>query len=317
MCKEILVICPERPDWGLVSKAAELAACFQGEVHVLAFRKESAREAFSYGADRADVLFLGEDFMDDSILARWLRGKICGEWRTGIILAPATIRMRGMMPMLANMLEAGLTADCTELALDGDGRLLQTRPAFGNSLLACIQSIGARQMATVRPGIYRGRKYDKAEGIIRENRLEDTDDRIRQISFEKLSEECSLWQADLILAGGAGIGSKEGFSWLARVAERLGAALGATRMAVNLGYAPYRCQVGQTGIAVHPEIYIAAGISGAVQHLAGIMGAEKIIAVNKDAHAPIFDYADYGIVADWREVMEEMEEILTKGGYPG
>ena len=134
---------------------------------------------------------------------------------------------------------------------------------------------------------------------------------IQCISYTKFSSGKPLPQAKIIIAGGMGVGSKKGFEKLARLAASLGASLGASRAAVDAGFAPYRCQVGMTGVTVHPKLYIAVGISGAVHHLAGMSGSEKVIAINTNPQAPIFDYADYGIIGPWETVVDKLMEGKT------
>ena len=162
-------------------------------------------------------------------------------------------------------------------------------------------------MATVRPGLFRPAENPRAPEVIREH-YAPLEPRVRQTAFTPYAEGLPLTQADVIFAAGLGIGSKEGFQKLQRIAERFGAAVGASRAAVDAGFAPYRCQIGLTGVTVCPKLYIAVGISGAVQHLAGMSGAERIVAVNPDPKAPIFDYADYGVVAPWNEVFDAWED---------
>lgn len=309
MKRELLVLCPGKPDWGLLSKAAELALADHRKVHFLTDSQENAEQSFAYGADMADWFFDKENLSDDYLLASWLRAQIEKKWKPEIILAPATIRMRAVMPILAGMLDAGLTADCTDLTLQEDGRLLQIRPAFGNNLMAQIQTISDIQMATIRPGIFLEKKYDRPTGTVRKYEITGCAS-VTQLEFSKFEETSPLNQAEIIFAGGMGVGSKEGFAFLGKVAAKVGASLGASRMAVDAGFAPYSCQIGQTGVTVHPRIYVAVGISGAVQHLAGMSGSEKIIAINSDPKAPIFDYADYGIVGDWQEIMSLFLEKL-------
>ena len=299
MSQEILVLCPFGLDAGLLSKAAEL---LPGRVRALVPAREQA-EAALYGANIIHTLNCGE-IVDEAALADLLAEKL-KLWGSSIVLAPATIRMRNLMPMLAWNLDAGLTADCTALEMAGSD-LVQTRPAFGNSLMASIRSLSRIQMATVRPGLFRpaARPNPKAEIIpeschIREQRL-------RHVAFQPFSQGKPLSQAGIIVAGGMGVGSKEGFRKLSVLAEKLGAGLAASRSAVDAGFAPYRCQVGMTGVTVCPRLYIAVGISGAVQHLAGMSGSEKIVAINSDPKAPIFGYADYGIVGDWETVIDQL-----------
>ena len=296
---KILVLCPFRLDAGLLGKAVSLS---DAPVRVLVKAGEE-QAAARYGA--GIVHALAGEIEDEADFALWLAEKI-KTWNCDVILAPAEIRLRSVMPTLARHLRAGLTADCTALSVQ-NGRLLQTRPAFGNSLIADIIGTSRIQMATVRPGIFRPAEKPGSPGIIREHYTPLTL-RVRQTAFTPYSEGRPLSQADVIFAAGLGIGSKEGFQRLRQIAERCGAAVGASRAAVDAGFAPYRCQIGLTGVTVCPKLYIAVGISGAVQHLAGMSGAEKIVAINSDPKAPIFDYADCGVVAPWNEVFDTWED---------
>ena len=300
----MLVLCPFGLDTGLLSKAVLLAK--DSPVRVLCPHPEGEMAA-QYGA--ALIHTLPADFAceDDLALARWLSRQII-RWESRMVLAPATVRMRGTMPILAQLLNSGLTADCTDLALDGQG-LIQTRPAFGNSLMADIRTTSPIQLATVRPGTFPA----VSAPCIRPQYTEETPDisaNVKLISFAPFDGGIPLNQAKIVLAGGLGIGSAEGFARLEALAQRLGAAVAASRSAVDAGYAPYRCQVGMTGATVCPDLYIAVGISGAVQHLAGMSGAGTVIAINTDPKAPIFDYADYGIVGDWESVIHHITEVL-------
>lgn len=303
MSQEILVLCPFGVDAGLLSKAAELC----GKVRALVPQGEQ-EVAARYGA--AYIHLLNEKkIADEAAFADFLAEKI-EQWGSKIILAPATIQMRNLMPILAWKLNAGLTADCTALEMCGDD-LIQTRPAFGNSLMATIKSLSEIQMATVRPGTYRAEPRPVAGAEVVLEAYTGTE-AVKEVSFEGFSQGKPLSQAEIIVAGGMGVGSKEGFRKLEQLAEKLGAGLGASRTAVDAGWAPFRCQVGMTGVTVCPKLYIAVGISGAVQHLAGMSGSGKIIAINSDPKAPIFDYADYGIVGDWESVIDGLlkEEFL-------
>lgn len=296
--KEILVLCPQGVDAGLLSKACELSG---GNLRVLAPVGEE-RCAAGYGAKYIHTIPITPP--DEAAFAGWLAEKI-QSWGSTIVLAPATIAMRNIMPMLAWKLNAGLTADCTALEMAGED-LLQTRPAFGNSLMASIRSLSPIQMATVRPGTFRPveRKAEAPE-VIPESGPAETG-KVRELSFTEFAGGKPLSQADVIIAGGMGVGSKEGFEKLAKLASKLGAGLAASRSAVDAGYAPFRCQVGMTGVTVCPRLYIAVGISGAVQHLAGMSGSEKVIAINSDPKAPIFGYADYGYVGDWETIIDRL-----------
>ena len=295
---EMLVLCPFEIDRGLLSKAAQLSG---GNLWALV-PEGAAKTAAEYGV--AHILELqSPEIGDESAFSAFLAEKI-RLWGSRIILAPATVRMRNIMPMLAWQLDAGLTADCTALRLEED-QLIQTRPAFGNSLMADIRSLSEIQMATVRLGTFRP-EARKSDATLVETITYVPTERVKLRSFGSFTEGMPLSQADIIVAGGMGVGSKAGFEKLEALARKLGAGLGASRTAVDAGFAPYRCQVGMTGITVCPKLYIAVGISGAVQHLAGMSGSGKIIAINSDPKAPIFDYADYGIVGDWEAVVDKL-----------
>lgn len=296
--KEILVLCPFQLDCGLLSMASRLSG---GNLRALV-PAGTAETAAAYGAGRIVQCQVSE-VADEGALAALLAEAI-RSWGSRILLAPATVQMRSIMPMLAWHLQAGLTADCTALRLEGD-RLIQTRPAFGNSLMADIRSVSDIQMATVRPGAFRPEVRKIDHPVVQTLSLAPAE-RVRLLSFQRFAEGTPLSQAEVIVAGGMGIGSREGFQKLAALAEKLGAGLGASRTAVDAGFAPHRCQVGMTGVTVCPKLYLAVGISGAVQHLAGMSGSGKIIAINSDPKAPIFDYADYGIVGDWEAIVDKL-----------
>lgn len=285
--QELLLIQGTRPDMGLQRKAAQLAETGKLQLRILSVAKAEAATA------------------DDSAIAK---GLVAETNNARVILAPATVRLRCIMPMLAYRLQAGLTADCTGLEITETGQLLQTRPAFGNSLMATIETLSAVQMATVRPGTFPA--DPKGEYPQTEEWEACFSDAVKCIEQQRQAGDQGITQAKIIVSGGAGIGSKEGFDKLKAFAHKIGAALGASRNAVDLGYAPYSAQVGITGATVSPRLYIAVGISGAVQHLAGMSGAETVIAINQDPKAPIFQYADYGIVGDWETIINQLEELL-------
>ncbi len=290
---EIFVLCPFGIEKGLISEAAKM-----GDVRVLVPEKDR-EDAILYGAKY--IHLLKGEIVDEGDFAAFLAERILS-LGSRIVLSPATVQMRNVMPYLASLLKAGLTADCTALSLQGED-VLQTRPAFGNSLMATIRTLSKIQMATVRPGTFRPEEKPFLNREIFTEIYIPKKERLLIKEFTSFSEKKPLTEARIIVAGGQGIGSKEGFLKLSEFAEKIGAALGASRTAVDNGFLPYHCQVGMTGITVSPKIYIAVGISGAVQHLAGMAGSEKVIAINSDPKAPIFDYADYGFVGDWREII--------------
>jgi len=301
----IAVICPFGLDGGLVSAAVGLKA---GAVRVL-LPASRAAEAAQLGATHIHTLPAKTTVSDEGAFAQWLWEKL-SLWGDTIVLAPATVRLKNIIPMVAWKLQAGLTADCTALSVE-EGALLQTRPAFGNHIMATVRTQSPIQMATVRPGTFRPILRPAEAPRFYPETFTDPGDRVTVTELSGLSDAAPLGQAEIIIAGGAGIGSAEGFQKLSALAEKLGASVAASRSAVDAGFAPYRCQVGITGITVSPKVYVAVGISGAVQHLAGMSGAGTVIAINRDPKAPIFDYADYGIVGDWETVIEKvLEELL-------
>lgn len=305
MMAQFLVLCPFELDAGLLTKAVELAG--DTPVRVLVPEGEADRAA-QWGAEQIHILPPDFSPADEAAFATWLAQKI-PQWGSTVVLAPATVQMRGVMPLLAAALDAGLTADCTALAMEED-RLIQTRPAFGNSLMADIRTESPVQLATVRPGTFRPMPRPAKQPVVTPE-APTPGTRVKQLEFLPFTQGTPLSQASVIVAGGLGIGSQEGFEKLARLAEKLGGAVAASRSAVDAGFAPYRCQVGITGVTVCPKVYIAVGISGAVQHLSGMSGAETVIAINSDPKAPIFDYADYGIVGDWEAVIDQVLEELS------
>lgn len=234
-----------------------------------------------------------------------------------IILAAATAEGRVLMPSVAARLGTGLTADCTGLDIDPDGNLLQTRPAIGGNIMASIKTPFHRpQMATVRPHSTPQAPRDgsrRGEVTLLPLKRELIDDRAKIISFRSGGEgETDLQSARVIVAGGRGMKKKESFRLLEETAEILGGTFGASRDAVDRGWVEYPRQVGLSGKTVVPKLYIAAGISGAIQHLAGMKTSETIVAINRDPDAQIFKAADFGIVGDLFEILPFLNERLRK-----
>jgi len=234
--------------------------------------------------------------------------RIINEHKPSIVLAGATPVGRSFIPRVAAKLRTGLTADCTSLEIDRETKhLLQVRPAFGGNIMATILCPNYRpQMATVRPRVMKKGEYnaDRTGEIIHVS-LDDIKSRTKVIEFVKEVSEVSvnLHEAEIIVAAGRGIGGEKGYKLLQELAEALGGSVGASRAAVDEGWVPYSHQVGQTGKTVNPKIYIACGISGAVQHLVGMQSSDIIIAINKNPEAPIFNVATYGIVGDLFEII--------------
>ena len=231
--------------------------------------------------------------------------------KPGILFIGATFIGRDLGPRVAARLETGLTADCTSLDVDiTNGNLLATRPAFGGNLMATIVCPDHRpQMATVRPGVFEKLEEEEKEGGVEEIpvNLSFEDIRTKVLEIVKENKEIvDISEANFIVAGGRGMGSQENFKLLYELAEALGGVVAASRAAVDKGWLDKAYQVGQTGKTVRPNIYIACGISGAIQHVAGMQDSDLIIAVNKDESAPIMKIADYGIVGDIVKVIPQM-----------
>ena len=242
--------------------------------------------------------------------------ELANERKPGILFIGATFIGRDLGPRVAARLSTGLTADCTSLAVDvTNGDLLATRPAFGGNLMATIACPDHRpQMATVRPGVF-SKVNEKRENFNIENvsvSLESTDIRTTVLEVVKANKDIvDIGEAKVIVAGGRGVGSKENFALLQQLADILGGVVGASRGAVDKGWIERDYQVGQTGKTVRPTIYIACGISGAIQHVAGMQESDMIIAINKDETASIMKVADYAIVGDINKVLPEMINKLN------
>ncbi|MHA2037903.1 MAG: FAD-binding protein [Promethearchaeota archaeon] len=243
--------------------------------------------------------------------------ELINENKPEIILIGATPTGRDFAPRIAKRLNAGLTADCTGLDIEEITRnLLQTRPTFGGTLMATIRTPNSRpQMATVRPGIFVSPEENEKKVNIRKIdftfKEKDLVTKIVKV-IEKEKSSVNLEDAEIIVAGGRGVGSKQNFKIIEELAEVLGAELGGSRVTVELGWLDQNRQIGQTGKTVSPKLYIACGISGAIQHLVGMQTAEIIVAINKDRTAPIFNVAHYGIVGDLEEIVPLLIEVLKK-----
>lgn len=247
---------------------------------------------------------------------------ITRELKPEIFLAGATTTGRSFMSGVAINLYTGLTADCTGLEIGEDGLLHQTRPAYGGNIMATILCKYTRpQMATVRHKVFPTsckRAQGSAEIINLTPKPNLFSSRSKVIEFiEQVGERVNIVDADIIVSGGRGLGAPENFSIIRELADELGAAVGASRAAVDAGWIPYAHQVGQTGKTVCPKIYIACGISGAVQHQVGMRSSDVIIAINKDPSAPIFSIADHGFVGDALEVVPALtRKIRAMRGAP-
>ncbi|MHB8142817.1 MAG: electron transfer flavoprotein subunit alpha/FixB family protein [Thermoleophilia bacterium] len=302
--------------WELIGEArarAEALGVRAAAVILGAGAPELARQAFSYGAAAA---YTGSDpalepFITDPHCQALV--DLARAHQPQIILLGATTRGRDLASAAATELETGLTADCTHLEIDeAKGLLKQTRPAFGGNVMATIITPNHRpQIATVRPGVFPlPEAAAEAGGEIIESRpaITAAAAAVRQLQFLPNPGEESIMGAHVIVAGGRGMRSAHNFALLEKLATELGGTVAASRAAVDAGWISQRRQVGQTGQTVRPLLYIAVGISGAVQHLAGIQESDVIVAINSDPDAPIFDVADYGIVGDLFEIVPALIE---------
>ncbi|OAA32521.1 electron transfer flavoprotein subunit alpha [Kosmotoga arenicorallina S304] len=239
---------------------------------------------------------------------------IAEKFNPEIILAPATTTGRTIMPALAASLKTGLTADCTGLDIDNDGNLLQTRPAIGGNIMATIKTPNHRpQMATIRPKTFNPltEKYSKTAIYHEIIPILDISDKTKLIEFKEISEDQkSIQDSEVVFSGGKGLRKPENLEILKDLAKLVGGAVGASRPLVDSKWIGHENQVGLSGHTVKPKIYIAAGISGAVQHVAGMQTSDIIIAINKDVNAPIFDYSDIGLVGDAAEILEMLHRAL-------
>ncbi len=317
---KILVIAEQRGSilkkvaFELLGAGAELAAALGGSVEavVLGSGLDGLDEALAQrGAGKVYVA-------DDPALANYSAEGYTGtlaalveKVEPVIILLGATAMGKDLAPRLAARLGVGLATDCTGLELDG-GRLLATRPIFAGKALARVRLDGDPQMATLRPNVLPAAEpVAGAMAEVESVSAPACDVRARVVDFVSAGEgEIDVAEADIIVSGGRGVAGPEGFAPVTSLAKTLSAAVGASRAAVDAGWIEHAHQVGQTGKTVTPNLYIACGISGAIQHLAGMRTSKVIVAVNKDAEAPIFKVATYGIVGDLFKVVPLLEKEL-------
>jgi electron transfer flavoprotein alpha subunit len=304
----------------LLGIAKKLAEDLSGDVAgvLLGERVEDLiTEVFAYGAQRV--------YLVEHPVLRYYRhrpyakalSELAQKYRPEILLLGATPLGRDLAGGVATLLETGLTADVTELAIEKEtGHLLMTRPAYGGNIMATIVCPHHRpQMSTVRPRIFpipERRENPAGEVIKEEIDLTENFAGVERLDFIPKEKTVNLEYADVVVAGGKGLGGKEGFDKLRELARLLSGEVGATRLAVETGWISYDHQVGQTGKTVRPKVYLAFGISGAIQHRAGMQNSDFIIAVNTDKEAPIFKIADLGILGDWKVVAEALISALKR-----
>lgn len=298
----------------LVDKAKELSQKLGGvEVNAVIFTApdviDGLKDAFcNMGVNK--VFYFEDDRLKNYSTQYYskLFVDVVNQIKPEIVLIGATNEGRDFAPRVSSMLHTGLTADCIELDINERGQLAATRPTFGGQLMATILSKNYPQMATVRPGVFKVRSVEnriETEFIKYETNLEGLENHVKILDFKRTlySQISELDSAEIIVAGGMGLKNEKGFELLKEFASKIGAAVGATRAAVEAGLAPQSIQIGQTGKTVSPKLYIACGISGAIQHVVGMENSKHIVAINNDPNAQIFEIADTGIVADVFEIL--------------
>ena len=279
--------------------------------------EQTVREASQHGADTVIVVDepIYSPYSTDAYAITLI--SLIKKYAPTTLLIGATSNGRDLAPRVSCRLGTGLTADCTAIDIDPEtGDMAWTRPTFGGNLMATICCPGDRpQMGTVRPGVFKKGEPGEDRAEIIKEKVDVSPEQIRVRVAEVLleaAEDVDLESAEIIVAGGRGVGSPEGLKLLTQLAHVLGGTMGCSRAVVDSGWLPHTFQVGQTGKTVSPKLYIACGISGAVQHIAGMSGSSKIVAINNDPEAPIFGIADYGIVGDLFEVLPAMITLLQR-----
>ncbi len=307
----------------VLGKARQLAEKLQVAVAGIIVGEHSeglAQHIIEYGAHR--VYVLNSVYLRGYTSSAYTKAlcSLIEDKKPSIMLMAATPQGRDLAPRIASKLRVGLTADCTDLRIGSytdpktgkkhNNILLQIRPAWGGNVIATIVNPQTRpQMATIREGMMKLPARNRAargEVVHIQSDIERADIITTILQQQHVARTVNLKQAPIIVAGGAGLGTKENFQLVRELARLFGAEVGATRAAVDAGFSGHEHQIGQTGITVRPKLYIACGISGAVQHLAGMEESGRIVAINTDPEAPIFSIAHYGIVGDVREVIPKL-----------
>jgi electron transfer flavoprotein alpha subunit len=303
--------------WEALGTARKLADALGTGVSAAVFGSGAAgvaQEAIAYGADK--VYVCEDDTLSSYRAAPYgaLLAKLAADTKPQAILAGATTSGRDIMAIAGVDLEAGVIPDCTALDVE-DGKIKATRPVYAGKLMAGLRASRAPALISLRSRAFAAAERDdgRSGDIVQiEPALSAGEIGVEVLGLDAAEGEVSLTDAGIIVSGGRGVAGPEGYEPIRQLAEVLGAAVGASRAAVDAGWIPYSHQVGQTGKTVSPDLYIACGISGAIQHLAGMRTAKVIVAINKDPEAPIFKLAQYGIVGDLFKVVPALTEELKK-----
>jgi electron transfer flavoprotein alpha subunit len=295
----------------VVSEAKRLAGGFGGTVASIVIGPGTeglASELASYGADEVHVFDDGayEAYATEA----WARAvaSVIEETKPSVVLFPMTAMGKDLAPRVAAKIEAGLASDCVELE-GADGRLTARRPMYAGKAYATVEWAGTPQLASLRPNVFALGTPDASRSAEVVKDSADTASRARVTATESAAQgKIELTEAQIIVSGGRGLKAPEHFHLVTDLAEAMGAAVGASRAVVDAGWVGHQMQVGQTGKTVSPSLYVACGISGAIQHLAGMSTSKYIVAVNKDPDAPIFKVANYGILGDVFKVLPKLTE---------
>ena len=309
----------------LLGKARDLADTLGEKVVAMLLGcgiQDQAQSLIEMGAD--EVIVVDAPELKDYLSEQYSQavGQIVTERKPSIVLYGATTIGRDLAPRIASRLKAGLVADCTKLVVEPDEKtgeleFRSTRPAFGGNLMATIVCRDTRpQMSTVRPGVMQKmQRQPGRQGVITAfaPQFDTTKFRVKLVKTIKAEKNIAdIGEAKILVSGGRGVHNREGFDKLQALANVLGGQVSSSRAMVDNGVMPHECQVGQTGKTVRPQLYMACGISGAIQHLAGMEESDFIIAINKDKYAPIFSVADLGIVGDLHKIVPMLTERLQK-----
>ena len=309
----------------LLGKARDLADTLGEKVVAMLLGcgiKDQAQSLIEMGAD--EVIVVDAPELKDYLSEQYSEavGQIVTERKPSIVLYGATTIGRDLAPRIASRLKAGLVADCTKLVVEPDEKtgeleFRSTRPAFGGNLMATIVCRDTRpQMSTVRPGVMQKmQRQPGRQGVITAfaPQFDTSKFRVKLVKTIKAEKNIAdIGEAKILVSGGRGVHNREGFDKLQALADVLGGQVSSSRAMVDNGVMPHECQVGQTGKTVRPQLYMACGISGAIQHLAGMEESDFIIAINKDKYAPIFSVADLGIVGDLHKIVPMLTERLKK-----
>ncbi len=306
----------KKVNFELIGEGKRIADQLGGSVEAVALGHQIADVISPLGHYGAERIFLA----DDAVLANYtpegytsVLANLITETEPAVVLLGATTQGKDLAPRLAARLAVGLASDCTGFEV-ADGKLLITRPIYAGKAIATVQEASRPHMATVRPNIFSAPKPDSSLAAPVETfQVGSAEIRAKAIDMiREAGERIELTEADIIVSGGRGLKGPENFALIEDLANTLGAAVGASRAAVDAGWKDHSYQVGQTGKVVTPTLYIACGISGAIQHLAGMKTSKYIVAVNKDPDAPIFKVADYGIVGDLFKVVPVLTEEFKK-----